>query len=105
MVATTQLNKRLDEVYRRRSEILSALEASGPESVATSVAFLEGISRPGDLGGPNPHDPIAIRTYEAEVSLILLESLAAQQERISELEAQLRKRSSQRSSAKARSTK
>jgi len=105
MVATTQLNKRLDEVYRRRSEILTTLaDSSGaPESVATSVAFLENISRPGDLGGPNPHDPIAIRTYEAEVSLILLESLAAQQERISELEAQLRKR--QRSSAKAPSTK
>jgi len=107
MVATTQLNKRLDEVYRRRGEILTALadSSAAPESVATSVAFLEGISRPGDLGGPNPHDPVAIRTYEAELSLILLESLAAQQERISELEAQLRKRSSQRSSAKARSTK
>jgi hypothetical protein len=101
MVARTQLNKRLDEVYRRRSEILSALEASEPESVAASVAFLEHISRPGDLGGPNPHDPMAVRVYEAEVSLILLESLAAQQERISELEAQLRKRSK----AKAPSTK
>src|SRR5215218_562305 len=101
MVARTQLNKRLDEVYRRRSEVLSALEASGPESVAASVAFLENISRPGDLGGPNPHDPIAIRTYEAEVTLIVLESLSSAQERISELEAQLRKRSK----AKAGSTK
>ena len=89
MVATTQMNKRLDEVYKRRSEILSDLANSGPESVAASVAFLENISRPGGLGGPNPHDPIAVRTYEAEVSLILLEALAAQEERVAELGAQL----------------
>ena len=93
MVATTQMNKRLDEVYKRRSEVLSALAASGPESVAAPAAFLEEISRPGDLGGPNPHDPVAVRTYEAGVSLTLLEALAAQQERISEIEAKLPKRS------------
>jgi hypothetical protein len=97
MVATTQMNKRLDEVYKRRSEILSDLANSGPESVAASVAFLENISRPGGLGGPNPHDPIAVRTYEAEVSLILLEALAAQEERVAELGAQLQKRSTKRS--------
>jgi hypothetical protein len=92
VVATTQMNKRLDVVYARRSEILSDLAASGPESVAGSVAFLEDISRPGGLGGPNPHDPIAVRTYEAELSLILLEVLAAQEERISTLEDQLQER-------------
>jgi hypothetical protein len=96
VVATTLVNQRLDEVYRRRSEILSDLADSGPESVAASVAILENISRPGGLGGPNPHDPIAVRAYEAEVSLILLEALAAQEERISELEAQLSKGSKAR---------
>jgi hypothetical protein len=93
MVATTQMNKRLDEVYRRRSEILPTLAASGPESVAAHAAFLEEISRPGDLGGPNPREPVAVRIYEAELSLMLLEVLAAQQERISELEEKLPKRS------------
>jgi hypothetical protein len=91
VVATTLVNWRLDEVYKRRSEILPALATSGLESIAASVAFLESISRPGGLGGPNPHDPIAVRAYEAEVSLVLLETLAAQEERISELEASVRK--------------
>jgi hypothetical protein len=89
VVATTLVNQRLDEVYKRRSEILPDLADSGPESLAEAVAWLENISRPGGLGGPNPHDPIAVRAYETEVSLILLELLAAQEERISELEASL----------------
>jgi hypothetical protein len=101
VVATTHVNKRLDEVYKRRSEILPDLADSGPESLAASVAFLENISRPGGLGGPNPHDPIAVRAYEAEVSLILLEVLASQQERISELESQV----DRQSKARARSAK
>jgi len=54
MVATSHMNKRLDEVYRRRSEILPELANSGPELLADSVAWLERISRPGGLGGPNP---------------------------------------------------
>jgi hypothetical protein len=89
MVATSKLNQRLDEVYKRRSEILPELANPGPESLADSVAWLERISRPGGLGGPNPHDPVAVRVYEVEVSLILLEAFIAQQERISELEAAL----------------
>jgi hypothetical protein len=89
MVATSKLNQRLDEVYKRRSEILPELVDLGPESERDSGAWLERISRPGGLGGPNPHDPVAVRVYEAEVSLILLEALIAQQERISELEAAL----------------
>jgi hypothetical protein len=97
VVATTLVNQRLDEVYKRRSEMLSDLASSGPESLVASVAILENISRPGGLGGPNPHDPIAVRTYEAEVSLILLEALAAQEERVAELGAQLQKRSTKRS--------
>jgi len=97
MVASTHMNKRLDEVYKRRSEILPDLADSGPESLAASVAFLENISRPGGLGGPNPHDSVAVRAYEAEVSLILLEALAAQEERISELEAQADRQSKARS--------
>jgi hypothetical protein len=91
MVATTKLNQRLDEVYKRRSEILPELARSGPDTVGNSVDWLERISRPGGLGGPNPHNPEAVRVYEAEVSLILLEALIAQQERISELEAALEK--------------
>jgi hypothetical protein len=101
MVATTHMNTRLDEVYSRRADLLHELAGCGPDAVADSVDWLERISRPGGLGGPNPHNWEGIRLYEAEVSLILLESLAAQQERISELEAQLRKQSK----AKARSTK
>jgi hypothetical protein len=49
------------------------------------------------LGGPNPNDPVAVRVYEAEVSLMLLESLIAQQERISELETALEKQGTKRS--------
>ena len=86
MVATSKLNQRLDEVYKRRSEILPELANPGPESLADSVAWLERISRPGGLGGPNPHDPVAVRVYEAEVSLLLLDALTAQQERIARLE-------------------
>jgi hypothetical protein len=89
MVAASNLNQRLDEVYKRRSEILPELANPGPESLSDSVAWLERISRPGGLGGPNPHDPVAVRVYEAEVSLLLMEALIAQQERISELEAAL----------------
>jgi hypothetical protein len=97
MVATSKLNQRLDELYKRRSEILPELVSIGPENLADSVAWLERISRPGGLGGPNPHDPVAVRVYEAEVSMILLEGLLAQQERISELEAALAKQATKRS--------
>jgi hypothetical protein len=89
MVATSKLNQRLDEVYRRRSELLPELADLGPDTVADSAAWLERISRPGGLGGPNPRNPENVRVYEAEVSLILLEALVAQGERISELEAAL----------------
>jgi hypothetical protein len=89
MVATSRLNQRLDEVYKRRSEILPELADLGPDSLADSGTWLERISRPGGLGGPNPHDPVSVRVYEAEVTLILMEALIAQQERISELEAAL----------------
>jgi hypothetical protein len=89
MVATSKLNQRLDEVYKRRSEILPELANLGPESLADSAAWLERISRPGGLGGPNPHDQVAVRVYEAEVSLLLMEAFVAQQGRISELEAAL----------------
>jgi hypothetical protein len=89
MVATTKLNQRLDEVYSRRADLLPEFARSGPDAVADSVEWLERISRPGGLGGPNPHNPEAVRVYEAEVSLILLEAFIAQQERISELEAAL----------------
>jgi hypothetical protein len=89
MVAASKLNQRLDEVYKRRSEILPELADLGPDSTRDSVTWLERISRPGGLGGPNPHDQVAVRVYEAEVTLILLEALIAQQERISELEAAL----------------
>jgi hypothetical protein len=91
MVATSKLNQRLDEVYKRRSDILPELANSGPDSLADSVAWLERISRLGGLGGPNPHNPVAVRVYEAEFSLILLEALVAQQVRISKLEAELEK--------------
>jgi hypothetical protein len=91
MVATTHMNKRLDEVYSRRADLLPELARSGPDAASDSVEWLERISRPGGLGGPNPHDPVAVRVYEAEVSLILMETLVAQQERISELEAALEK--------------
>ena len=49
MVATSKLNQRLDEVYKRRSEILPELANPGPESLADSVAWLERISRPGGI--------------------------------------------------------
>ncbi|HEY6713679.1 MAG TPA: hypothetical protein VI055_15565 [Rubrobacter sp.] len=74
MVATSHMNKRLDEVYKRRSEILPELANLGPESLTDSLAWLERISRPGRLGGPNPHDPVAVRVYEAEVSLMVVEA-------------------------------
>jgi len=41
------------------------------------------------LGGLNPHDPVSVRVYEAEVSLMVVEAFIRQQERISELEAAL----------------
>ena len=91
------MNKRLDEVYSRRADLLPELARSGPDAVADSVEWLEHISRPGGLGGPNPHNSEAVRAYEAEVSLILMETLAVQQERISELETALEKQGTKRS--------
>ena len=55
------LNQRLDEVYKRRSENLPELANLGPESLADSAAWLERISRPGGSAGPNPHDQVAGR--------------------------------------------
>jgi hypothetical protein len=88
MVATTIINTRLEEIYARRPELLSQLaqEPHVPDSVPGSVAWLELISRPGGLGGPNPNRPQDVRGYEAELSLILLEVLISQQERIASLE-------------------
>src|SRR5215203_6142587 len=97
MVATTHMNQRLDEVYSRRADLLPELATSGPDTVADSVEWLERISRPGGLGGPNPHKPENVRVYEAEVSLMLLETVLTQQQRISELEAALEKQGTKRS--------
>lgn len=93
MVATTIINTRLDEIYARRPELLSRLAEGDdvPETIADSVAWLEHISRPGGLGGPNPNRPENVRGYEAEVSLIMLEVLVAQQERIAALEGRISK--------------
>ena len=70
--------------------------ADGKRRCGVCCLARESISRPGGLGGPNPHNPIAVRAYEAEVSLILLVALVAQKERISELEAMLQKQSKAR---------
>ena len=97
MVATVHLNKQLDKAYKRRSELLPELASLGPDTVGDSVEWLERISRPGGLGGPNPHNPEAVRAYETEISLILMEALVGQQQRISELEAALEKPGAERS--------
>ena len=52
MVATSKLNQHLDEVFKRRSEILPELADLGSESVADSVAWLERISRPARRTNP-----------------------------------------------------
>jgi len=85
MVATTIVNQRWDEAVHELRVVLDRL--GGVED----LTWLDSVSRP-FADGPNPRDEVAVRAHQGEANLALARALLAQQERIEELEKQLRKR-------------
>lgn len=85
MVTRSVINERYDEASKKRREELAKLEGS-----EESIAWIDRISRPGG-NGPVPGDLTAMQGYAAEINVILVKALVAQQGRIMTLEARRKK--------------
>ena len=85
MVTRSVINERYDEASNKRREELAKLEGS-----EESIALIDRISRPSG-NGPVPGDLTAMQGYAAEINVILVKALVAQQGRIMTLEARRKK--------------